>query len=110
MEDTKILFLLNKVDLIDETYENEAKIVANVKKYLENLGYKSPKIISISAYKAKILRLGMNNNLKTRREIYEYRSYINEYIEENNLENVNEKEIINQLLSTTNIPLVEELI
>lgn len=69
MEDrTEVLFLLNKIDQIDIEKESLNEIVSNAKNYLKNIGFKNPKMIPVSAYAAKIFKLALDNNLKTRKE------------------------------------------
>lgn len=67
-KDFEIIFILNKMDEIDFERENPDSIIDNVKKYLNSLGIKDPKVIPVSAYAAKIFKLALNNQLFTRRE------------------------------------------
>lgn len=106
-----IVFLLNKIDTIDSKYEDKEVVIKNAKKYLKNIGFKSPKLIAISAHTAKIIRKGMGDNLETRREKMEFKIYVNSYLEKNRLKNkeINEK-LIDQILNETGIKELELLI
>lgn len=64
----KILFIINKIDAIDEEVENINDIVNNVKNYLKNNGFENYEVLKLSAYKAKILRLALSNMELTRTE------------------------------------------
>lgn len=74
-ERTEVLFLLNKIDQIDIEKENLNEIVSNAKNYLKNIGFRDPKIIPVSAYAAKIFKLALDNNLKTRKEKKDFYFY-----------------------------------
>lgn len=108
-----IIFLLNKIDTIDSEYEDREVIIKNAENYLENIGFENPKLIAISAHIAKILRKGIKNELETRKEKMEFKTYVEEYIQKNNLKykdkTVNEK-LINRILKETGIQELELLI
>lgn len=48
----KIIFVINKIDLLDEDKENCNDIVNSQIKYLENIGFKNPVVMPISAIAA----------------------------------------------------------
>lgn len=106
----KILFLLNKVDCVDLEREDFQKILINVENYLKNIGFKNLNLISISAYKANLLRRGLNEKLQTRMEKKEYLNIINEYIERKKIKNYKENEVIEKILKETGIKEVENLL
>ncbi|MGL6168142.1 MAG: dynamin family protein [Fusobacteriaceae bacterium] len=112
-QNNKIYFILNKMDTIDSKYEEKDEIIKNVKKYLEEIGFKNPILVPTSAQVAKILRKGMNNNLETRREKIEFKNYIDSYLERNNLlKTANEvtNEVIQKIILETGIKKLELLI
>lgn len=106
-----IVFLLNKIDTIDSKYEDKEVVIKNAKKYLKTIGFKSPKLIAISAHTAKILRKGMVDGLETRREKMEFKTYVDLYLEKNRLKNkeINEN-LIDEILKETGIKDLELLI
>lgn len=111
--ENNIVFLLNKIDVIDSKYEEKENIVENAKEYLKNIGFKNPLLIPISAHTAKILRKGMNNNLETRREKMEYNTYVDFYLEKNKITDVEknrDKKLIEKILNETGIKQLETLI
>ena len=73
----KIIFVLNKVDQIDFEKENLKEIINNVKNYLGSIGIDNPKIIPLSAYAAKIFKMGLSNKLNTRKERKDFELYYN---------------------------------
>ena len=64
-----IIFVLNKMDEIDiESGESLYGIYSNAINYLKNTGIKEPKIITTSAYAAKLFRKALNLDDLTRKE------------------------------------------
>lgn len=51
-----ILFVVNKMDLIDPVKENPIELIENCRSYIENKGFKDPVIIPISAGSALIFK------------------------------------------------------
>lgn len=82
--DLEIVFLLNKADQIDPQKENIKDIKVNVTKYLENIGFINPKIIPISAYAAKLLKNGLEGNISTRKELFDFKFFY-DYFENHSL-------------------------
>ncbi|MGL5053102.1 MAG: hypothetical protein ACRC5W_05865 [Cetobacterium sp.] len=112
-QNNKIYFILNKMDTIDSKYEEKDEIIKNVKKYLEEIGFKNPILVPTSAQVAKILRKGMNNDLETRKEKIEFKNYIDSYLERNNLlrtANEIDNEVIQKIILETGIKNIEFLI
>lgn len=109
-ENYKILFLLNKIDFIDNEKENLGKIIQNVKEYLQKIGFENSNLIPISAYKASILRRGLHEDLKTRIEKREYLNILNEYIERKKITEYVEKELVEEIINETGIKEVENLL
>ena len=83
----EIIFVLNKMDEIDQEIENIEEIIENVKKYLIEIGMKVPLVIPISAYAAKIFKLALNNKLTTRKEKNDFKKYYS-YFEEFQISNL----------------------
>ena len=106
----KILFLLNKIDCIDQEKESLDKIIDNIKNYLKNIGFEDINLVLVSAYRANILKRGLNGKLKTRREKKEYLNIISEYIERKKIKNYKENEVIEKILKETGIKEVENLL
>jgi ribosome biogenesis GTPase A len=52
----KILFVVNKMDLIDPQKENPSELINNCKNYIENKGIEDPVIIPISASSALLFK------------------------------------------------------
>lgn len=109
-EKYKVVFLLNKIDFIDEEKENLKKLIENVTEYLNKIGFEAPILIPISAYKASILRRGMNGDLRTRAERRAYSDIINEYIERKKIKNYEENKLIKQILKETGIEKLENIL
>ena len=76
-KDIKILFILNKIDSIDEDRENKEEIIKNVEKYLEENNFKNYLIFPLSAYLAKLIRKVLNNIALTRVEKRDLKKYYN---------------------------------
>ncbi|MEH6942056.1 dynamin family protein [Bacillus sp. JJ722] len=68
-KDEKIIFVVNKVDEIDESSgESIAKFVNNTKDYLEKNGFENPKVHFVSALAAKLSQMVLAEQPLTRKE------------------------------------------
>lgn len=65
---TKLLFVVNKVDQIDEEKESIEEIMTITKEYLQSNGFEKPEIIPVSARAASILKKILNKESITRTE------------------------------------------
>lgn len=112
-KEMSIIFLLNKIDAIDSEAENKNRILKNTKVYLENIGFTNSILIPTSAQTAKILRKGINNELETRKEKIEFKTYIDSYLEKKDLLNsdvVIDKKLIGKIMLETGIKKLERII
>lgn len=103
-----IIFLLNKIDLLDSEYENLKEVLLNTKLFLSNIGFSNPNLIPISSYKAKIFRKYVNNNLETRREIADLKNWITYTLEEDNINF--SFELLDELINKTGIKELEKIL
>ena len=71
----KILFIVNKVDLIDPEEENIERFMLSCKKYIESLGIKQPVIVPVSAYGALLFKKAINQLSLTRKEQIDFFMY-----------------------------------
>lgn len=128
----KIMFLVNKIDEIDQEIESISDFLFKVKIYIENLGVNNFQLIAISALAALLFRRALNNEMDkfTRKEVKEFCNYIefwkSEFINERKfLISKNEKfsnkkiffnnqeyseEELKKAIQNTGISIVEELI
>ncbi|KYH31391.1 GTPase Era [Clostridium tepidiprofundi DSM 19306] len=88
-----ILFVLNKMDEIDiESNESLQEIYDNAMNYIKKAGINEPKLISISAYGAKLFRKVLNGDSLTRKESIDflelYEMFLDEQYNMNNYTNV----------------------
>lgn len=67
-EHKDVLFVVNKIDEIDDEKECTTSLMKNIQKYLENNGFKNPIILPISAYYALLARKILNDEKLTRIE------------------------------------------
>ncbi|NLA79903.1 MAG: hypothetical protein GX853_04030, partial [Chloroflexi bacterium] len=66
----KILFLLNKADQLDsDKGETLPSVIANVQKYLTNIGFKQPDIVPLSVQAALLAQKALNKENLTRSEL-----------------------------------------
>ena len=72
----KILFVMNKIDVLDREKESIEECVQNVRKYLQNCGFENPNIIPISAVAALLFKKVLNHEKLTRKQ---YRDFIELY-------------------------------
>ncbi|GEK31847.1 hypothetical protein KZO01_21560 [Kurthia zopfii] len=109
---SKIIFVVNKSDEIDDTEEENLNIVStNVKKYLEKNGFKKPEIYFVSALSALLAIKSINKYDLTRKEIRDYKN-LSILLEENlasyNINNSMKKsssgKIENKLWNNSGIP------
>ncbi|MCW9733544.1 dynamin family protein [Avibacterium sp. 20-15] len=73
-QDTKkeIIFILNKADEIDTEKElSIVQLIKNVEKYLNEIGFKFPNIITISAKQALLFQKLLNSDVFSRSEKYD---------------------------------------
>lgn len=75
-ENLRVVFVINKVDQIDEEKESLKDIVLNTREYLSRNGFKNPDIIPISALAAGLFKKVLGGELLTKNE---YRSFMNFY-------------------------------
>lgn len=64
----KILFVINKMDLIDPQKENPDELVKNCKKYIEDKGIQNPVILPVSASSALLFKKVLDNQELTELE------------------------------------------
>lgn len=64
----KILFVVNKMDLIDPQKENPDELVKNCKKYIEDKGIQNPVILPVSASSALLFKKVLDNQELTELE------------------------------------------
>lgn len=64
----KILFVVNKMDLIDPQKENPDELVKNCKKYIEDKGIQNPVIVPVSASSALLFKKVLENQELTELE------------------------------------------
>lgn len=64
-KDKEIVFILNKMDQIDEDIESIDDIYSNVMKYIKNIGIDEVKLVSISAELAKLVKKDKYEELTT---------------------------------------------
>lgn len=64
----KVLFVINKADMIDEETESLEQLVSDVYKYLEDNGFINPSIIPVSALAALLFKQVINGDELTRKE------------------------------------------
>lgn len=67
-EHKDVLFVVNKIDEIDEEKECISSLMQNVQMYLKNSGFESPIILPVSAYHALLARKVINGEELTRVE------------------------------------------
>ncbi|MBY0244069.1 MAG: dynamin family protein [Sphingobacteriaceae bacterium] len=67
-EHKDVLFVVNKIDEIDDEKECSSSLMKNIQTYLENNGFKNPIILPVSAYYALLARKIMQGDKLTRRE------------------------------------------
>ena len=72
----KILFVMNKIDVLDREKESIEECVQNVRRYLQNCGFENPNIIPISAVAALLFKKVLNHEKLTRKQ---YRDFIELY-------------------------------
>lgn len=85
-KDIKIMFILNKIDALEQKKESKEKIVNKIKDYLEKNGFEDFSIFPLSAYCSKLIRKALSGTLKTRSEISKLIKYYNLSNIEENLE------------------------
>lgn len=67
-EHKDVLFIVNKIDEIDDEKESISTVLKNVQIYLENNGFNNPIILPVSAYYALLARKVLNGDKLTRVE------------------------------------------
>lgn len=65
---TEVLFVINKMDQVDEERESVENVVMDVRNYLLENGFENPQIIPVSALAANIFKKALNNEQMTRLE------------------------------------------
>lgn len=66
--DIRVLFMLNKVDMLDEDKENIGDVICAARAYIKDHGLKDSRIFPLSALSAKVLRMKLNGKKMTRAE------------------------------------------
>lgn len=56
----QMVFVLNKIDAIDTQRESLDEIIKNTKKFIQNTGFKNPKLIVTSAKAAKLFKMALD--------------------------------------------------
>lgn len=56
----QMVFVLNKIDAIDAQRESLDEIIKNTKKFIQNTGFKNPKLIVTSAKAAKLFKMALD--------------------------------------------------
>ncbi len=75
----KILFVVNKIDLLDEKYDSLELCVKEAKKYVADCGFKDINIIPVSAAAALVLKKVLNQEKLTRKERIDFTRYYDIY-------------------------------
>ncbi len=82
-KNAKILFLINKVDDFDfESGETIEEIIDTVKKDIENIGFKTPIIIPLSADAARVFRKILKSEDLTTKERGAFNTFYNIFEDE----------------------------
>lgn len=68
----RIIFVINKMDLIDPQKENPGDFVKNCKEYIEEKGFKDPVIVPICAYSALLFKKAIEKQKLTEWEEEEF--------------------------------------
>ena len=75
-----ILFIINKVDLLDEEIgETIEQLMLNAKEYLIQNGIENPQIIPVSALAASVFKKVLNKEMLTRKEFRDFEMYYDMY-------------------------------
>ena len=75
-----ILFIINKVDLLDEEIgETIEQLMLNAKEYLLQNGIENPQIIPVSALAASVFKKVLNKEMLTRKEFRDFEMYYDMY-------------------------------
>lgn len=118
--DKKIVFVLNKMDQIDEEIESIDEIYNNAIKYIKNIGLHEVRLVSISAELAKLVKKDKYEELTTRekRKFKMYKIMSTEsnnklYYYQNLVENIdklisNKKTIYEDLLFESGLAVLEK--
>lgn len=76
----RFIFAVNKIDALDPEKESIEHIIENAKNYLQKNGIENPRIFPITAKFAQLLRMDMNGEELSRRDMRTLRDH--EYLEE----------------------------
>ena len=77
--DLDVLFILNKIDALDEDKENIEDVVKDAKEYISDYGFKNANIYPLSALDAKLLRLALQGKKLTTTEQRKLKMIYREY-------------------------------
>ncbi|MBQ2801595.1 MAG: dynamin family protein [Lachnospiraceae bacterium] len=66
--DVRIIFVLNKIDMLDEEKESISNVICVAKQYIKSHGVENIKIFPISALSAKTFRMKLYGNCMTKNE------------------------------------------
>ena len=75
----KILFVVNKIDLLDEKYDSLEICVKEAKEYISDCGFKNIHLIPVSASAALVLKKVLNQEKLTRKERIDFTRYYDIY-------------------------------
>lgn len=67
-----ILFVVNKIDMLDKECESIEECICIARKYLENLGFEEANIVPVSAWAALLFKKVLNGERLTRMEYREF--------------------------------------
>lgn len=90
-KNVRILFVLNKIDEINEEIEKKEDIIKNVQEYLKENGFFNYHIYPLSALEAKLIRKALFDRIETRAELNSLQMY---YQKSEIVENEGEDEFI----------------
>ncbi len=116
---TPVLFVVNKIDILDPDEEDVISLLENQRRYLENKGFKNPLICPISSIAAYLSKMSGKTDLKRleKRELYalvdkfeqmQLQKYYNKNYPHIRIKNASSEE--EQLLKTSGFLYVEKII
>lgn len=57
LKKTPIIFVMNKIDSVDEKRENVEEMILNYRAYLKNIGFENPEVYPVSSRYARLLKM-----------------------------------------------------
>lgn len=118
----QMVFVLNKIDAIDAQRESLDEIIKNTKKFIQNTGFKNPKLIVTSAKAARLFKMALDNTSCkfSEDEVDDFLIFLRKFAEgkNTNLKNCKIKidakeyfkEEISSALKNTNFHIIEKII